>query len=94
LRFTDKAARKRRPAPVLSDTEVFNHLVDHRLMAMITSARRQASLASGLTDRSVPSVIRLMLFTLDRRFVLRRVTRLLQSDQRSFRKTFLKVYGV
>jgi hypothetical protein len=42
----------------------------------------------------MPSVIRMKLFTLDRRFVLRRVARLLQRDQRSFCKTFSGVFGV
>ena len=37
--FTDKPANKFRPALVISDATVFNSVIDHSVMAMITSAK-------------------------------------------------------
>ncbi len=79
--FTDSAAVKRRPALVLS-AETFNDRAGHLVLAMITSRENRgwpldveiADLeASGLTSASV---VRMKLFTLDERFVLRRAGRL------------------
>ena len=75
--FTDKAATKRRPALVLSDSATFNQRAGHSVMAMITSAVENiwphdvsiADLkAAGL---SVPCSVRFKLFTMDNRLVLR-----------------------
>ena len=87
--FTDKAAAKRRPALVLSNAQGFNRIAGHSVMAMITSADNApwvldtpiADLKSaGLPS---PSVVRMKLFTLDHRFVLRRAGRLASSDARA-----------
>ena len=85
--FTDQAVHKRRPALVLSGAKNFNAKARHSVMAMITSAanpswpldvtlRRLA--AAGL---SAPSVVRMKLFTLDHRFVIRRAGRLAAEDR-------------
>jgi mRNA-degrading endonuclease toxin of MazEF toxin-antitoxin module len=84
--FTDRAARKRRPALILSEKSFNRH--GHSLMAMITSSHLRwpgdtalADLAScGLT---VGCVVRLKLFTLDNRLIVKRIGRLSEPDRRS-----------
>ena len=73
--FTDRATTKRRPALVLSAKEFNRH--GHSMLAMITSASHQPwpgdtplsdLKAAGLTTESL---VRLKIFTLDNRFVVR-----------------------
>jgi mRNA interferase MazF len=84
--FTDRTADKRRPALVLSRADVFNRMAGHSVMAMITSASGAAwPLDVALSDLasaglSSPSFVRMKLFTLDHRFVLRRAGRLAPRD--------------
>ncbi len=89
--FTDSAAVKRRPALVLS-AEAFNDRAGHVVLAMITSRENRGwpldveirDLASaGLAH---PSVVRMKLFTLDERFVLRRAGKLAAADIVAVRK--------
>ena len=83
--FTDRAATKRRPAVVLS-TKAFNRQ-GHSVLAMITSAsHRPWPGDSALTDRSsagltTPSRVRLKIFTLDNRFIARRIGLLSARDR-------------
>ena len=86
--FTDKAAVKRRPALVLSDSATFNRLAGHSVMAMITSATENAwphdvsisdLKSAGLR---VPCAVRFKLFTMDNRLVLRTAGTLAKSDQK------------
>jgi len=85
--FTDRATTKRRPALVLSAKAFNRH--GHCVLAMITSAShaawpgdtpivdlRQAGLKT-------PSLVRLKLFTLDDRFIARRIGTLGSRDQTS-----------
>lgn len=85
--FTDRAATKRRPALVLSNT-LFNRQAQHAVMAMITSAEQFAwpgdfpvhdLAAAGLTSACL---IRLKLFTLDERLVIRKVGTLAIAEQK------------
>ena len=84
--FTDRAADKRRPALVLSRADAFNRGAGHSVMAMITSAGGAAwPLDVPLSDLASaglpsPSFVRMKLFTLDHRFVLRRAGRLASRD--------------
>ena len=86
--FTDKAAEKRRPAVVISDGKAFNQPAGHSIMAMITSAGNAPwPLDTPITDLQSaglpsPSVVRLKLFTLDHRFVLRKAGKLDAGDAR------------
>lgn len=82
--FTDRDASKRRPALVLSDPESFN--AGHTVMAMITSSSHaswpldvviQKSTAAGLRT---PSAVRMKLFTLDNRLILRKAGALAEQD--------------
>ena len=83
--FTERPGAKRRPAVVLSNREFNRH--GHTILAMITTRAHRpwpgdteiADLeASGL---EVPCIIRLKLFTLDNRLVLRRLGRLSAADR-------------
>ncbi len=83
--FTDRAATKRRPAVVLG-TRAFNRQ-GHSVLAMITSASHRpwpgdTSLtdltSAGLTS---PRLMRLKIFTLDNRFIARRIGVLSARDQ-------------
>ena len=87
--FTDKAAAKRRPALVISDARAFNRPANHSVMAMITSAGNEPwPLDTPITNLKsaglpAPSVVRMKLFTLDHRFVLRKAGKLAAGDARS-----------
>jgi len=83
--FTDRASTKRRPALVLSGRP-FNRS-GHSVLAMITSASHlpwpgdtpiRSLEHAGLT---APSLVRMKLFTLDNRFITRRIGTLDEPDQ-------------
>ena len=83
--FTDRQASKRRPALVLS-AAAFSRVTRHSVLAMITSAEQSswpgdvaiADLeAAGLP---APCVVRLKLFTLDHRLILKRIGKLGTAD--------------
>ena len=89
--FTDSAATKRRPALVLS-TEGFNTRAAHLVLAMITSRENRGwqldteirdLRAAGLTHASL---VRMKLFTLDERFVLRKAGALGAADCTAVRR--------
>ncbi len=88
--FTDRSASKRRPALVLS-TRGFND-GGHSILAMVTSAVHsgwpgdtllQEHAVAGLR---VPCLVRLKLFTLDNRLILRRMGRLTDGDRKQVAK--------
>jgi mRNA interferase MazF len=90
--FTDSAATKRRPALVLS-AEPFQDRIGHLVLAMITSRENRGwpldveisdLRAAGLSHASV---VRMKLFTLDERFVLRKAGRLGETDCTAVRRT-------
>ncbi len=85
--FTDRATTKRRPALVLSDAATFNRPVGQAVMAMITSAKNsdwpldveiEDLDAAGLP---APSIVRMKLFTLDEKLILRKAGTLAPSDR-------------
>lgn len=86
--FTDSATAKRRPALVISNAEAFNVPAGHSVMAMITSAGNAAwPLDVAITDGKAAglvaaSLVRMKLFTLDNRFVLRRLGQLAAADRK------------
>ncbi len=85
--FTDRATTKRRPALVLSAASPFNQGTGHVLLAMVTSAQHsQWPLDAPIIDLDAaglpsPSIVRMKLFTLDSRFILRPLGRLAEYDQ-------------
>lgn len=83
--FTDRAAQKRRPALILSQKS-FNRQ-GHALMAMITSSLAPWPSDTPITHLeasglSQPCVVRLKLFTLDSRLILRRIGNLADDEDR------------
>ena len=85
--FTDRGATKRRPALVLSSS-AFNQKAAHSVLAMITSAGQSSwpgdHLIKDLDTAGLPAecVIRLKLFTLDHRLVIRKAGTLGPADQK------------
>jgi len=83
--FSDKAAEKRRPALVLSGT-TFNG-AGHTILAMITTRGHHPwpgdCNLEYLADAGLPlpCIVRLKLFTLDNRVILRRLGRLTDADR-------------
>ncbi len=97
--FTDSAKAKKRPALVLSGTGEFGAKSGHTVMAMITSAKNSSwpldvkiekITAAGLT---ASSVIRMKLFTLDNRFIIRKAGHLAKPDIIKFQDAFSKLLG-
>lgn len=88
--FTDRDATKRRPALVLSD-HPFNDGTGHAVLAMITSADQTSWIGDcAIADiapagLSTPCLIRLKLFTLDQRLIVRRAGQLSLRDQTQLR---------
>lgn len=84
--FADRPGAKRRPALVLSESP-FNRESGHTILAMITTKRTPAwpgdTLIEDLVEAGLPSpcAVRLKLFTLDNRLLLRRAGRLGEKDR-------------
>ncbi len=83
---TDRSQTKRRPALVLSQTR-FNRR-GHSILSMITSAAHEPWPGDApLTDLvsaglQSPCLVRLKIFTLDNRFMLRRIGTLAAADRK------------
>ena len=97
--FTDRNASKRRPALVLSGA-AFNLAAQHSVLAMITSAGQPAWLgdcpiqnlaSAGLTSACV---VRLKLFTLDHRLIIRKSGSLAVADQTKLRSAWSGLLAV
>lgn len=88
--FTDRNAAKRRPALVLSSRS-FNQASQHSVLAMITSADQSGWLGdhviADLETAGLPTecVVRLKIFTLDHRLVVRKAGTLAAPDQKKLR---------
>jgi mRNA interferase MazF len=89
--FTDRLAAKRRPAVVVSAAK-FNEDSGNAVLAMVTSAEQSSwpgdmpirkLAAAGLSS---PCLIRLKLFTLDQRLILRKSGRLAAVDISALQK--------
>lgn len=84
--FADSTAVKRRPALVLS-AQAFNDRAAHVVLAMITSRENRGWPLDteirdlGAAGLSHASVVRMKLFTLDERFVLRKAGALAEADR-------------
>jgi mRNA interferase MazF len=85
--FTDRTTTKRRPALVLSDAGNFNKQVGQSVLAMITSASNSDwpldVNIQDLDDAGLPSasVVRMKLFTLDDKLVIRKAGALAKQDR-------------
>lgn len=84
--FTDRAATKRRPAVILSDGAVGED-IGQSVLAMITSAKQSGwRLDVPIEDRGTAGldtacVVRMKLFTLDHRLIVRRAGTLGAGDR-------------
>lgn len=96
--FTDSAQTKRRPALVLSQRSNFSIKTEHSVLAMITSQKNEPwpldcpirnKKPSGLT---APSVVRMKLFTLDNRFILRKIGHLSKKDQTEVKQSLSQLF--
>lgn len=85
--FTDRIAEKRRPALVLSDSEKFSKPTGHYVLAMITSKKNPSwPLDTVITDKKkagldAPSRVRMKLFTLDHRLIIKKIGSLSAEDR-------------
>lgn len=95
--FTDSSTTKRRPAVVLS-SETFNKKVSHSILAMVTSSRNTPwphdISIKNLSQAGLPkpSIIRMKLFTIDHRLIIKSTGSLSKSDQETLKKSFDKVF--
>lgn len=96
--FTDSAQTKRRPALVLSQHANFGDKIGHSVLAMITSKKNvpwpldceiKNKNQSGLT---APSVVRMKLFTLDDRFIIKKIGRLSDTDQKKVKQSLSQIF--
>ncbi|MBI4479123.1 MAG: type II toxin-antitoxin system PemK/MazF family toxin [Acidobacteria bacterium] len=83
--FTDRAAQKRRPALIVSERSFNRH--GHSLMAMITSSHLRWPGDTAITRLEecglpVPCAVRLKLFTLDNRLIVKRIGHLSDQDRK------------
>ena len=96
--FPDSAAVKRRPALVLS-TLGFNRSSGHTILAMITTARQSSwpgdtSLSSAATGLPKDCLVRMKLFTLDNRFIVRVISKLPAKERQKVRTSMEQALGV
>ena len=82
--FTERGGHKKRPALVISNRAFNQH--GHTLLSMITSSSLPWPGDTPLKDLtsaslSVPCVVRLKLFTLDNRLLVRRIGQLSPEDR-------------
>ena len=90
LPFVESAEKKRRPALVLSQN-AFNQC-GHSVLAMITTRRHPAWPGDTKISETnpaglhLPCIVRLKLFTLDNRLIIRNIGRLSKTDMGQFRR--------
>ena len=97
--FTDRDSSKRRPALVLSSAD-FNQASGHCVLAMITSADQSSWIGdfpiSNLKPTGLlqPCLVRMKLFTLDQRLVLRVAGSLFKPDQRRLKESWAALLSI
>ena len=95
--FTDQNTEKRRPALVLSDQDNFNDLTQNCVLAMITSAKNpdwplDACIGSlKKAGLPAPSKVRMKLFTLDSRLIIKKTGGLASKDQKTVKESLQKL---
>ncbi len=83
--FTEAAGAKRRPAAVLSEVDFNRH--GHTVLAMITTGSQRPWPGDveihdlGAAGLNNPCIVRLKIFTLDNRLLVRRIGRLAERDR-------------
>lgn len=98
--FTERSTTKRRPALVLSDAGNFNKQVGQSVLAMITSAKNSSwpldVEIEDLDSAGLPSasVVRMKLFTLDDRLVIRKAGVLSKIDKLAVLDTLHQLFNL
>lgn len=95
--FTDQTTEKRRPALVLSDFDQFNDKTENCVLAMITS-EKNSEWPLDIPIRSLtkaglpaPSKVRMKLFTLDSRLIIKKIGGLSSKDQQAVKENLKKL---
>ena len=97
--FTDRRTSKRRPALVLSRADTFGNRAGNSVLAMITSQAQSpwpldVAIGEGKSaGLSSPSTVRMKLFTLDHRLILRKAGRLARRDRQNVIKSIESLLG-
>jgi mRNA interferase MazF len=98
--FTDRATTKRRPAVALSTDHNFGSIIGQTVFAMITQAARstwpfdQAIIDIESAGLAKGCVVRMKLFTLDNRLIVRRMGKLSAADRVNVEQAFLAMVGI
>jgi len=98
--FTDQNTDKKRPALVLSDYEKFNDTTQNCVMAMITSTKNIAwpfDVKIGSFKKAglpAPSMVRMKLFTLDSRLIIKKIGGLAAKDQKIVKENLKKLMNL
>ena len=98
--FTDRKADKRRPALILSDDIKFNKPSGHAVLAMITSQKNPdwpldtAITSIRRTGLTAPSKVRMKLFTLDSRLIVKKIGTLTNRDKKAVGKALQRLLGI
>jgi mRNA interferase MazF len=96
--FTDSSRTKRRPALVLSQKTELSFMIEHSVLAMITSQKNEPwPLDVAIRDKkhsglTAPSVVRMKLFTLDNRLIIRKIGHLSRADQIRVKQNLKKIF--
>lgn len=96
--FIDNGNGKKRPALILSSSLHFNIKIGASVMAMITTAGHNPWPLDVSIDHleeaglPSPSIIRMKLFTLDHRLILKKLGKLHLSDQRAVEKNLSRLF--
>ena len=97
--FTDSKESKKRPALIISSSSHFNNEAEHSIMTMITTSFKEAwPLDMQINDLNSaglpePSAVRMKLFTLDNRLILKKIGTLGLKDQKSLKKNFSALFS-
>ncbi len=98
--FTDQNTKKKRPALVLSDHDSFNDPTKNCVLAMITSEKNPGwPLDSPIgsikkAGLPAPSKVRMKLFTLDSRLIIKKIGDLSAKDQKAVKESLRKLMGL
>ena len=98
--FTDRKTDKRRPALILSDDMKVNTPSGHAVLAMITSQKNPDwpldTTITGIrqTGLTAPSKVRMKLFTLDSRLIIKKIGMLIESDRKAVRNALQNLLGI
>lgn len=98
--FTENSNSKKRPALVLSSSFRFNIKAGASVMAMITTAIHHPWPLDipieklEIAGLPVPSIVRMKLFTLDHRLILKKLGQLHLTDQRHVEKSLQHLFSL